>query len=72
MNWPDRLYAHEPLHEGDQFDVYKDLDGVEEDDTIGIYRLEKVVRVKIKRTLELRSENDLNLILETYPMQEEK
>lgn len=51
--FPKTLYVQEGLNINDEYDAYKDLDGVEEDNIVAIYKLERVTKVKITKKTEL-------------------
>ena len=46
--FPELLYVHEPVFDDkDSFDGYRTQEDAEEDDTIAVYQLVKVCRLKV-------------------------
>lgn len=54
--FPEFLYIHEPLSEKDPFDGYRTWEDAEADDTLAVYELKRVVRVKEIKTKHLEEE----------------
>jgi len=54
--FPKQLYVHEPLDSGMQYDAYSTWEGAEPDDTVAVYELKVVCRVRERKSKELVSE----------------
>lgn len=54
--FPQKLYVHEPLGSDANYDAYPTWEDAEPDDTIAIYELKTVCRVRERKSRELVSE----------------
>lgn len=62
--FPKELYVNEPLESAPKtYDAYTIWHDSEEDDTIAIYELKRVCRVKVRRCVQLVDEKQHNLVL---------
>jgi hypothetical protein len=62
FKFPKDIYVHEPLQGEVHLDAYTDLEGVEEDDTVAIYHLVEVCRVKVQKKTQLVLDRDPRII----------
>jgi hypothetical protein len=66
--FPKTLYIYEPTdHDQQWLEAHPHVKGLEEDDTVAIYMLHKVCRVKKKTLIQLRDETDMEKVIIEVP-----